>query len=394
MGKYTDELNETLKQGPGYHRALYQSYMTAPEWRNVEISEDFAKFMREGRSMFQFPYFSQIFGLWRILFQAYGVSRQHDSDYHILTSEYMVMDLFVTIFTTGELIPKAFVSLLLYPFLAKENQTEMQTHLAEYFETYYDDILSGPFYNHDFKKHREALALKYKACQKKTWGDWFTWTFVSTELWVKSWISAVVKYTMAPGPNEAPTPMTTDVLVKMSIDENRLPEGELTAEAAKQCFKEKFNLAVSTFESAVAGNKRPEDDMHLIDDVYVKDKKAGQSSMAVYARITTPRYTDFPKAVVALAEQGIFVRKIAGQDQVQVKCEINAPDARGLLSVREKINQTSGATPLYTYGDGIHTNRQFCLFDVSAKNIHDTLKQLEAPITERSTSKVTFVHNF
>ena len=46
MGKYTEQLNKELKaqQPNSYTRPQLQSYMTAPEWRNVEISEHLVSF--------------------------------------------------------------------------------------------------------------------------------------------------------------------------------------------------------------------------------------------------------------------------------------------------------------------------------------------------------------
>lgn len=388
MGHFTETLNNEFKNDPTYYRSRYQSYMTAPEWRNVEISEDFASFIKEGHSMFHFPYFTQIYSMWRIFLLSYFLSRQHDSDHKIITSEYMVMDLFVALFTTFELLPKALLSLPLSLFVSQNNESEMQTLFAQYFAEYANDIQTQPFYKHDFKQHRLKLTEQYKACQQITWNDWFTWSYLSWEMWIKQYVSSAVNAAFEPGPNDVIYSATTDILVKLTIDGTDLI-------AANALFIDKLNTAIANFEAAVATEKQntPEDDIHLVDELKSR-VKINKNQTYVYARLTAPRYTDFHKAINALTEQGIYLRKIAGQDKVQVKCEVIASDAPSLRRAVDKINQTPDTTPLYTYQDGINANRKLCLFDVPIKNLHSHLHQLESHNTEKSTSCIKFIHNF
>ena len=387
VGKYIQYINDGMiffdkKQ---YYRPQYQSYMTAPEWRNVEISEDLAHFLREGNSLFHFPYFTQVIEIWTVLYRSYSASRKHDSAYDIIFSEYMVMDLFVAMFTTSELLPKAFVSFMLYPFLNKKNHTKMQGHLADYFAFYAKDIETKPFFDHDFKTHRADLAKKYAACTDKTWVDWFSWSSVSMELWTKQWLSKAMHTWFHQEKNIAPS--TTDILVKFdaqSIDDPAI---------ARALFKAKLTDATKQFRSGLDTIKE-EDDIHLVDEhLYVKEQQNDKNHLSVYARLTAPRFMDFRKSVHALANQGIYIRKIAGQDNIQVKCELNAHDVASLNVSNETIKQTQHATQLYTYQDGIHINRRFCLFDVPVKNMHITLDALEAPLND-ATSHIKFVHNF
>ena len=62
MGRFTDNFNQRLRitDKTHYRREQYQSFLTTPEWRNVEMAEEFAAFLKEGKSMFQFPYFRQV----------------------------------------------------------------------------------------------------------------------------------------------------------------------------------------------------------------------------------------------------------------------------------------------------------------------------------------------
>ncbi|CAM4496156.1 MAG: hypothetical protein LEGION0403_FIIPPAGN_00562 [Legionella sp.] len=107
MGKYTEKLNERLQltDKEKYRREQYQTFMTGPEWRNVEMAEEYAGLLRDNKSMFHFPYFRQIFDLWAVVFNSYSSARKYDSISSILFSEYMIMSLFVATFTTMELLP-------------------------------------------------------------------------------------------------------------------------------------------------------------------------------------------------------------------------------------------------------------------------------------------------
>lgn len=387
MGHFTEEFNNELKTDPLYYRSLYQSYMTASEWRNVEISEEFAAFMEEGNSMFHAPYFTQIINIWHVLIASYYIARKHDDDYKILTSAYMIMDLFVTLFTTFELLPKAILSLFLSPFLPQKNNSEMQSKFAEYFAVYAQDIQTEPFYKHNFKGHREALAEQYKTCEKPTWNDWLTWSYLSSEMWIKQAVSNVVGKAWS-DPNTVPCSPTTSILVKFTTN-------GMDSNAAEESFNNKLNSAIKKFKDSVIVDKEltAEDDIEIIGDIFFK-KNIDKSQVSVYARLTAPRYADFHKAVNALATEDIYLRKIAGQNNVQVKMELNADNETFLKTAIAEINTQSDVIPLYNYKDGIHPNRKLCLFDVPVKNLHTTLHKLESVTNEQSTSCVKFIHNF
>lgn len=373
MGKYVNLLNNRMQiiDKARYNREQYQSYMTGPEWRNVEMAEEYGAFLREGTSMFQFPYFRQISELWRVVYRSYSAARKYNSISQILFSEYMMMDLFVAFFTTVELAPKGFLSLLLYPFLKSENKSAMQTHFADFYDKYATDLQTIPFYDHKYKEAREELAKKYSECENHTWVDWFSWTCVSLELRARRWISKPLSYWFHQEDNLVPA--TTDILVKFQDTESDSPE------AAKARFTTKLGALKDTHHVSIVD-----------DHVYAKDKQAGKHHTSVYARLSVPRYMAFQPAVRALGKEDIHVRKIGGQDHVQVKCVIDARDEHLLEARQKELNQTKKATPLYSYSDRIHLNRKVCLFDVSVCNLDQTLEQLE----KRAEVKVKFIHNF
>ncbi len=371
MGRYLKRFNERLQitDKSRYNREQYQSYMTGPEWRNVEMAEEFGAFLRDNKSLFQFPYFRQIVGLWKIIYRSFATARKYNTISSILFSEYMMMDIFVGVFTTFELFPKAIVSLLLYPFLKKENPSEMQGHMANFYETYAHNLETIPFYDHKYKEARLDLSQKYKDCKHRTWVDWFSWTCISLELRARHWISKPLSYWFHQDDNLVPA--TTDILVKFDSWDEHDPA------RAKELFKTRL------------ANLNPEYAVSIVaDDIYAKEKDPNKNYISIYARLSVPRYKAFQPVVGALADEGIHIRKIAGQDNVQVKCVIDAADSVSLSESHTTLNQTRKVVPLYTYSDDIHPNRKFCLFDVPVKNLDKTLRRLE------KESDVKFIHNF
>lgn len=376
MGKYVDQLDAKIQLvDKKYRREQYQSYMTASEWRNVELASEFAAFLRDKKSMFQYPYFRQAFDVWKIAYKSYAAARKYNSFKEIIFSEYIFMDLLIAFFSTLELIPRGIISLFISPFLNKENTSEMQGHFADYFEQYTKDLQSTPFYEHDYDKVRADLAEKYKQCTKITWGDWFSWKVISTELWFRKWVSKPLNYWFHLEGNE--TAATTDVLVKFkAVDAEN-------AEEAKQQFQQQLDALAETHQVSLV-NK------HLYVKEETKTADDGTTYTSVYAQLNTPRYKSFIPLVRELGENGIQLRKIAGNAQVQVKCNITAETTDLLMAREEALKKTKNVTPLYGYGDRIHPTQKTCFFDVPVRNLHKTLRRLE----KEPEVQVNFIHNF
>lgn len=370
MGKYLSSIhNKTeIVDKVDYHREQYQSFMTGPEWRNVEMAEEYSRFLTDGHSMFQFPYFRQIIGLWRVIYDSYSAARKYNTVWQIITSEYMLMDLFIGVFTTMELLPKGILSLILSPFLNKENKTEMQGHLAGFYTKYAHDLHTVPFYDHKYDEARQELSEKYKQCVTKTWGDWFSWTVISLELFARKWISKPLSYWFHQDNNLVPA--TTDVLVKQRINNSDDVEAIMA----------RFQQQLSSINGVQV----------LDENVFIKPNQEGKSYKTVYARLRVPRYDAFQQVLGELHKMDIQLKKIAGQDRVQVKCEIDAPDEQSLADAQTRINDKAAQTPIYSYGDSIHPNRRLCMFDIHVRELAEKVEALN----HTKNAKVKFIHNF
>lgn len=355
-------LNKKLSavEKQNYYRPANNSFMSAPEWRNVEMAEEFARFLRDDHSLFQYPYFSQIFDLWKIFFNSYRSARRHNTDVELLTSEYMIMDAFVVFFTTLEFAPKGILSLLFKPLLDAENKTEMQTQLATYFAKYAADLQTIPFYDHHYAENRAALADAYRNSKNKSWCDWFSWKFISAELYFRRWVSMPLHAFFHVDGNT--TPSTTDVLVQCVI------ENATDVAHAKTLFREKI---VDLNEITLIEN-------HL----YVEEL---QIKKTVYALLRVHRYAAFMEDVKALDARGIVIKKIATQDQVQVKCEC---EDEAVLEVLKK--DLPASTFLYSHGDRLNPKRRICFFEVPVEKLQQSVKE----INSHTHAKVTFIHNF
>jgi hypothetical protein len=373
MGKYIEDFNTRLiLTDPNYYRHAYQSFMTSPEWFSVELSENLATFLKDNHSMFRFPYFRQIAALWMVFFNACHATRKESGLRSVLLSDYMTMDLFVVAFTTCELLPKGLASLILLPFLSRENPTEMQGHLADYYENFTREIETTAFFNHDYVTNIAALKTKWEQCSKRSWVDYFTWSCVLSELRSKGWVSSQIRGSFDADEGRP------DILVKYNC---------LGATDEQS--------AVEQFRQQLSSLPKPHQLTLVNDEVYAKEAKTknGQTYTSVYARISAPRYMTFKRAVLELGERGIFVRKIAGQDHVMIKCEVNEATKKSLATRKKELNSLSkeGAIhSLYNYSDGIKPGRSFCLFKVHAKNLDHSIRQLERV----ENTSIKFIHNF
>ena len=51
--KTSNLLNQNLaEQGKSYHRAQMQTYMTGPEWINVDMADEFGQFVETKKTIF------------------------------------------------------------------------------------------------------------------------------------------------------------------------------------------------------------------------------------------------------------------------------------------------------------------------------------------------------
>ncbi len=420
MGKHTKEQNNQLKlvEKEHYSRWEHQSYMTGPEWRNVEMAEEYADFLREGNSILTFPYFAQIRDIWRVRRESFNAANRYNGRWNIMTAtDYYLMDIIVPVFSTLEYFPKIIVSLLRFftnekNVDAQGNITDFQHYLASYFTRYAAKLHTLPFYDHPYDEERKNLKAFYNSCQNKTFIDRISYFLVSFDLFIRKWISKPFQSYSTDEEGVNINPATTDILVKYRV------QGAPTEAEAKQKFHDELDFA-NAFESeekrAVIADERQITTKHF--------EKNGASYTEVYARLHAPRYMAFQDTVDTLAEHDIHLRRSGSNQNVQVKVVIETQDVNDLAPLQEKLKRTvdwqvernlqqpdddsadalekfearkKSSSYLYSYTDRIHANRKVCLFDVPVKNLHETIDAIRkcGDKTKHESTTIKFIHNF
>lgn len=384
MGKYTNAFDHKLKTvyKRKYERIQLRTFMTGPEWRNVEMAEEFARYLKNDNSMFHFPYFKQVRDLWRTVGKSYKAARKYNSHGQIwFSTNYMFMCIFVAFFTTLELAPKGLMSLIMKRFVKKDYSSDFQEHLAEHFSRYAKKLQTTPFYEHNYAKELRRLKRNYHRCKRDgdlTTADKVSYALVAFDLWARKWISKPLSYFLSQNV-QSDTYDKTDIIVKHRVENEKDPKKAIRA------FKVKLALAASDCEVKLA----PAADTQ----VYAKHK-SGTTHTNVYARLRAPRYGKFKESLKELADQDIFLRKSAGNDRVQVKVKIRAESTEELQQFRDAAKQVAGADYLYSYRDRIHKYMRYCMFDVPVKNLYSTVEKFEKISGENDKVKVKFIHNF
>lgn len=377
MGKYTENLNQKLllTEKEHYHRDQLNSFMTTFEWENVEDAKSLGNFMNEGRAMFHFPFISRTINLLAITLYSIQAANKHESLYKILTSEYGVMAGFINFFNMLEFIPKGIAGFFIRPFITEQNSTTMQNSFASYLKKYGDDLETVPFYDHDYEGIANRLAQAYQeasASGSLTLADRFTYYFLSAELRFRSVLSKPLHNQFHQEENLIPA--TTDILVRYrstsAIDEASAKED---------------------FIKMIDGIKEQAQVEIVNQHVYAKPQSEGKDYLSTYALLSAPRYRAFCNTTGILSDKHIEIKKIAGNDRVQVKCNIDAANQEALAAAETALKKVKNTNFLFAYGDSIHAYRRTCLFSVPVSDLQNAVKEFN---NVHDNAKVSFIHNF
>lgn len=329
MGKYTNSLNNDLiKQHPDYKRLMLQTYLTAPEWRNVEMAEELGEFIQKGNAFYQYPYFKQVATFWRIFAESYRVAKQHHTHRELLTSEYMVMDLFIGVFTTVGFVGLGALSSCLFLLMKKQNQSALQTHVGKLVSDYAEFIHQIPFYNFPYMSKVKPLWRAFYDTPGKSFADYVTFTTAVGQLIARALVSKPIAWWYNQPQNQAAGKI--HLLVK----------GKVTATKLQQIDKE-IKL-VKSFK-----------------------KEPNKKNQPQYAHITIPRYEAFAKVINQLVESKIRIKKIASQECIQFK-----------------VQETGTELPLgkyrtlYSYQNHVD-NKKTHMLDVPVGQLDKTVKSLK-----------------
>lgn len=328
-GTTTKSVNEILQTTTqGYSREQYRSYMTAPEWRNVDMADEMAIFLQNGKPFYRYPYFSQILIFWRVFGRS--IKAAHDNTdvswFGLIFSEYTVMNLFIGITTTIGCLLKGIVSLPFRLLWRRENKTEFQSKVVDiYHKNYGDYIHHTPFYQYSFVSKIKPMWQAYWNSKGKSFADLLTLLVTTVELLVRSIPGAPARliYTQ-PDKQE---PEIIHVVIKHKTQNG----------------KEEIEIKSPNYDIE---NPAPNEKPTLAEKVIAR--KPAKDTL--YSHLEFIRYEKFTQTVNKIAvgadAKDIIFKRIAGQDQVQVDFKANKEtlaDVKNIL--KDRI--------LYTYGNSI-----------------------------------------
>ena len=374
----TKTINEALAtQESGYKRSIMQTYMTAPEWRNVDMAGELAKFAASNRPFYQFPYFSQIIDFWKIVANSFKAARQNGSSWkELLLSDYFVMDVFVGTFTTVEYGFKGLFSLPAKAFSwlvgHRENKTDVQQKLSEVFRDYADFIHHTPFYDYKYTHWVKELWSTFFNSSNKSLDDFLSLLYYSCELPMRGLIAAPVSWFYNSEGNQ--TVQTIDVLLS-----HEKQDDTAITDAANQALHQTANKHSDVPQGELI-------DLSKIDETQQTTSAADESYSFIAARL--PKYEPLMTAIADLKQHGFKVERIAGQDHVQLKCKVeNTEQVEEMLA---DLQKWLGVSVLYHYQNHIEPNVHFVMLNVLTEQLNQVMEQ----INQKQDINLSLIHDF
>ena len=104
------EIREALRTDQEYSRDNMQTYLTTPEWLNVDTSQEYAKFI-EHTPFYEYPYFQNVKTYWKVFAHSWKHAAKEKGNVAVLTSPYTTMNLFIGIMMSVEYGAKGLLSL-------------------------------------------------------------------------------------------------------------------------------------------------------------------------------------------------------------------------------------------------------------------------------------------
>jgi len=97
------------KKNPHYKRALMQTYLTSPEWINVDISKEYAQFI-DHTPFYEFPYMKSVKTYWDVFGHSLKIAARKQGYLKALFNSYTLMNLFIGTTMTLEYSAKSLIS--------------------------------------------------------------------------------------------------------------------------------------------------------------------------------------------------------------------------------------------------------------------------------------------
>lgn len=317
----------------GYERPQFQTYLTSLEWHLVATAKEYADFIKDN-PIHKFPFFKHVKVLWEVFINSCRDAVKASSLKSVMTSEYMMMNLFMLMTTTLELVFKglAFAPLAFNRRAGEGFNPSIQ--LAKDSEEYAEFIKNTPFYEFPYFKKMWGLAKEFLNAPQKS--------FFSTYLTTLS----IMEYALK-GVGSLP-------LAKMY-------SGMETG---------KIHLIIEDKNDSVNKNL----------DSRIETVKA--DAKFKLKALEVPRYLQFKDIIRKIAYSNAKIKTIAGQEKIQIKVKVQSDDRdlyKNILGCR-KLGETSITS------DKTH---KYVRLDVEVAELGQVIKTLEG-----SGVEIAYIHDF
>lgn len=360
-GKTVRKVNAELeKNDKSYNREQYRTYLTAPEWRNVDMADEMADFLRHGKPFYRYPYFRQILTFWSVFGRS--IKAAHDNTdvswFGLIFSEYTVMNLFVGITATIEGLLKGILSLPFRLLWKRENNTEFQKNIAEiYYTDYGNYIHHTPFYQYPFISKISPIWKAFWNSKGKSFTDILTLLFTTGEILVRSipGLPARLIYTQ-PGKQE---PDIIHVIIK-----HKSKDGKEGLEIASPNANDEIETKQTLAEKVIA-------------------RKAKKNTL--YSHVEFIRYEKFTQTVNKIASSAdandIVFKRIAGQDLVQV-------DFKATTQTLDAVKAVLGDQIMYTYDNSID-DAVYIAANIKTAELLEVIQNIK-----KANAELKLIHDF
>lgn len=98
------------KKAGNYERPLIRSYLSSPEWTNVDISHEYGKFIHH-TPWYDFPYMKSVGAYWKVFFNSWIICARKKGYFSAITAPDNFMNLFIGVSLTIEYGIKAAIAL-------------------------------------------------------------------------------------------------------------------------------------------------------------------------------------------------------------------------------------------------------------------------------------------
>lgn len=341
-GEELKYLETYMRTSRHYTRAQQQTYLTTLEWHLVATADEYAEFTMDN-ALHRFPFFEHVHVLWQVFVDSCRDGIRASSLKEVLFSEYMLMNLFMVITTTLELLFKgmAYAPLTLFDRRGSSADTKIAKRLATISGDYAEYIEDTPFYKFNYFEAVRRLWAAFKndasiSAPCRTLLSFYIATMATIDFVAKGVMSAPLNLAY-----DGVEPGTIHLII-------RDPEG---------------NIA----DDEVNGLKVIET---------VGDFKA----------IRVPRYLPFTTLIKDFAAEDVQFVSIAGQKHVQLKVQVNERTNLRIEGCTELSRIPILTQPEPEEGD---SKEFYVRLDVEVEKLHTVVQELT-----RQRAQIKYVHDF